>query len=57
MITISDACIGCFMCVGVCPTGVLKKEGDRIVVTDAECLMCLACEDACPVGAIKVEGN
>ncbi len=58
MISISDACIACGICVGVCPANVLEIKGGKVVVVnESACIKCFACEDSCPTGAIKVENN
>ena len=48
-------CIGCELCVYVCPHGVFAMNGRlaRLVRADA-CMECGACQLNCPVGAITV---
>jgi carbon-monoxide dehydrogenase iron sulfur subunit len=53
----SQSCIGCWMCVMVCPYGVIspKRDGDRKVAV--KCDLCKttgehACVKACPSGAV-----
>lgn len=48
-------CIGCGMCVEVCPRAVLALDSRkaRIVNRDA-CIECGACENNCPVEALAV---
>jgi DNA-directed RNA polymerase subunit D len=42
-------------CIDACPVGIIKKEGNRIVITDIEkCTLCKECENTCEFGAIKV---
>ena len=42
-------------CVEACPRDIIKKEGNRIVITDIEeCTLCRECEEKCEFGAIKV---
>lgn len=51
----SDRCTHCDRCAAVCPVGMLRKLGDRIVVGDARsCIGCLACVEACSADAIRV---
>jgi len=53
-----DVCIGCGLCVEVCPHGVfmLAARKIRIVVRDA-CMECGACARNCPVDALYVENG
>ena len=49
-------CIGCGMCVNVCPHAVFKLENRKAGVTDADlCMECGACAINCPVEAIAVK--
>jgi NAD-dependent dihydropyrimidine dehydrogenase PreA subunit len=51
----AELCVGCEMCVAVCPHGVFTMNGRaaRLVEPDA-CMECGACELNCPAGAIRV---
>lgn len=49
---ITDSCIGCGICQGVCPQGVIE-EGDPFYIQAEHCLHCGACYEACPVQAIE----
>ena len=54
-----DACVGCGMCLKVCPQGVFAMEHDkkvRIVELDA-CMECGACMMNCPAQAIWVQSG
>ena len=52
---ISDACVSCGTCAGVCPVGAIS-EGDGKYVIDANaCLDCGSCAGACPTEAISQE--
>ncbi len=51
-----EACLGCGLCVAVCPAGTLAMvEGKARVVGDRS-LGCGHCAAICPVGAVRVEG-
>ena len=50
---ISDDCIACGTCAGVCPVGAIS-EGDGKYVIDADaCLDCGTCAGECPGSAIS----
>ena len=53
-----ERCIGCGMCVAVCPHGVFAVESGkpRVVLRDA-CMECGACARNCPAIAIDVEAG
>ena len=49
-------CIGCGMCVTVCPHAVFIVAGRKASVTDADlCMECGACAVNCSAGAVSVE--
>lgn len=48
---ISDDCIGCATCEGVCPEGAID-EGEPFAIRQENCLQCGNCFEHCPVGAI-----
>jgi len=51
-------CIGCGMCVNLCPHGVFEvSEGKARVVDKDGCMECGACRENCPVDAIKVKSG
>lgn len=50
-----EDCIGCGICLDVCPRGVYKLDNKKAVVTDAEkCENCTACFKQCPEKAISI---
>jgi ferredoxin len=54
----AELCIGCEMCIAVCPHGVFAMNG-RVVhlVQEEACMECGACQINCPTGAIAVESG
>ncbi|ABB31477.1 4Fe-4S ferredoxin iron-sulfur binding domain protein [Geobacter metallireducens RCH3] len=53
-----EACIGCGMCVAVCPHGVFALQGNKAEMQDFDaCMECGACAVNCPVGAIEVDSG
>jgi len=50
-----DSCIGCGLCVEVCPAGTLAMHDGKAVVTGTYSMGCGHCEAVCPVDAIHVE--
>ena len=49
-----DRCIGCGLCIPVCPKETLIMADGRAVIQGAESLNCDHCAAACPVEAIRV---
>ena len=51
-------CIGCGLCVDVCPHGVFAMEGRKArIVRLSACLECGACQMNCPAEAIAVDSG
>ena len=51
-----NKCIGCELCVQVCPSQTISMQGDKAAVTGDQSLNCGHCAAACPVDAIRVNG-
>jgi caffeyl-CoA reductase-Etf complex subunit CarE len=49
----SDRCIACGQCVEVCPFGVLRLEGESLVIGEG-CNLCGACVEVCEVEALAL---
>ena len=51
-----DLCIGCGICVEMCPNEVLEMIDDiSTMVNEEECAACGICETNCEYGAIQVD--
>ena len=50
-----ESCIGCGLCVEVCPAKTLSMHDGKAVVTGTYSMGCGHCEAVCPVNAIRVE--
>jgi electron transfer flavoprotein alpha subunit len=48
-----EKCIACGQCIEVCPFGVLRLEGDTLIVGEG-CNLCGACVEVCETGALAV---
>jgi len=58
VITVSDACDACGLCVDECPRGILEVKGKKVGVIDGklpDCSMCKLCERACLASGIGEE--
>ena len=49
-------CVGCGMCVPVCPIGVLSMVDMKVQLKEG-CTFCGACRDVCTFNAINIDGN
>ncbi len=49
---ISEECVGCGACAGVCPVSAIADNGGKYSIDAGECIDCGACEGTCPVSAI-----
>ena len=50
---ISDECISCGSCVGVCPTDAISEGDSKYEISAETCIDCGTCVDECPVSAIS----
>ncbi|MDH5297820.1 MAG: nitroreductase family protein, partial [Desulfobulbaceae bacterium] len=49
-----ERCLGCGLCLSVCPADTLSLRQGRAVVSGSHCLACGHCVAICPVGAVTV---
>ena len=53
-----DKCVGCGLCVAVCPHRVFEMREDKAAITDKDlCMECGACSLNCPVEAIELKSG
>lgn len=50
---ITEDCIGCGVCVDVCPQKCIDTSGRPLKIQQEHCLHCGNCASVCPVGAVK----
>lgn len=53
MYQVTDACVGCGICVKICPRGCFVLSGGKAKQEMTHCVACLACIHACPQRAIQ----
>jgi electron transport complex protein RnfB len=52
----ADGCIGCAICVDVCPVDVFSMSGERAITLSPElCTGCEICVENCPVDVITLK--
>lgn len=53
-----DKCMGCGMCINVCPHEVFSMINNKAsIVSKGSCIECGACDKNCPVNAIEVKSG
>ena len=53
-----DKCVGCGMCLEVCPHSVFSMDTDRIQMKNRDaCMECGACSRNCPANALSVNAG
>ncbi|MGQ9571373.1 MAG: indolepyruvate ferredoxin oxidoreductase subunit alpha [Thermodesulfovibrionales bacterium] len=50
-----EKCIGCGICVDVCPVNAIKMENRKAHILEDLCTDCSLCVGKCPVGALTLE--
>lgn len=53
-IRVTEACIGCGICLPQCPFNAIELVEGKAIITDS-CTLCGSCESVCPVQAIIIE--
>ena len=51
-----EGCIGCRLCISVCPTGAIEfiPEEKKVKVFISRCCFCAQCIDICPVAVLSM---
>ena len=49
-----DKCVGCGICVGICPAKAIRKVKGKIKIDRKKCIRCFCCQEFCPKSAIVV---
>jgi electron transfer flavoprotein alpha subunit len=52
---LNEVCVGCGLCVKVCPFGAIAMENEKAVIDYDKCNFCGACVDACKFNAIELK--
>ena len=49
-----ESCSDCGLCINICPTKAILKEGDAYALDETKCINCSICTSGCPEGAWTV---
>ncbi|MBU1084460.1 MAG: electron transfer flavoprotein subunit alpha, partial [Candidatus Omnitrophica bacterium] len=52
---LNEKCVGCTLCVKICPFGAITMESKKAVIDLAKCTLCGACVEECKFSAIVLE--
>jgi len=53
-----EACIGCLLCIRLCPSGTITAtEKKKVKFNISRCIFCGQCAEICPTEAIKLGSN
>ncbi len=47
-----ENCVGCAVCINVCPQGAISLNNGKAVIDPKKCVNCGRCASVCPRGAI-----
>ena len=50
---ITDGCVCCGACEGVCPVGAISMGDGKFEINPDTCIDCGSCAGACPTGSIE----
>ncbi len=53
IICLEDRCIGCGICIQICPGGALEMVGNHPKFDGERCIQCFCCVELCPQGALR----
>ena len=52
---INEKCVGCGLCVNVCPTSAITLQDKKAIIDLDKCTLCGACVSSCKFEAIIIE--